>query len=141
MTKYNIWFFGSLIIAAVVAMPIITVFFSFFNETSNYFYILKETFLLDYIFNSITILLFVIFFTFILGIFSAYFVSFYDFPLSNFFSWALILSFAVPGYIYAFSIIAFFENYGTAFSLLTFLFGENNYNPVIPKIDLSLIHI
>ncbi len=135
MTKYNIWFFGSLIVAAVVAMPIITVFFSFFNETSNYFYILKETFLLDYIFNSITILLFVIFFTFILGIFSAYFVSFYDFPLSNFFSWALILSFAVPGYIYAFSIIAFFENYGTAFSLLTFLFGENNYNPIIPKVD------
>ena len=135
MTKYNIWFFGSLIVAAVVAMPIVTVFFSFFNETSNYFYILKETFLLDYIFNSITILLFVIFFTFILGIFSAYFVSFYDFPLSNFFSWALILSFAVPGYIYAFSIIAFFENFGTAFSLLTFLFGENNYNPIIPKID------
>ncbi len=135
MTKYNIWFFGSLIVASVVAMPIITVFFSFFNETSSYLYILKETFLVDYIFNSITILFFVIFFTFILGIFSAYFVSFYDFPLSNFFSWALILSFAVPGYIYAFSIIAFFENYGTAFSLLTFLFGESNYNPIIPKID------
>ncbi|MEC7099742.1 MAG: ABC transporter permease subunit, partial [Pseudomonadota bacterium] len=76
-----------------------------------------------------------IFLTFILGIFSAYFVSFYDFPLSNFFSWALILSFAVPGYIYAFSIIAFFENYGTAFSFLTFLFGEGNYNAIIPKID------
>ncbi len=135
MTKYNIWFFGSLIVASVVAMPIITVFLSFFSETSNYFYILKETFLFDYIFNSITILFFVIFFTFILGIFSAYFVSFYDFPLSNFFSWALILSFAVPGYIYAFSIIAFFENYGSAFSLLTFLFGESNYNQIIPKID------
>ena len=53
----------------------------------------------------------------------------------TFFSWALILSFAVPGYIYAFSIIAFFENYGTAFSFLTFLFGENNYNTIIPKID------
>lgn len=135
MTKYNIWFFGSLIVASIVAMPIITVFFSFFNETSDYFYLLKDTFLFDYIFNSITILFFVIFFTFILGIFSAYFVSFYDFPLSNFFSWALILSFAVPGYIYAFSIIAFFENYGTAFSFLTFLFGEGNYNAIIPKID------
>ena len=135
MTKYNIWFFGSLMVAAIVAMPIITVFFSFFNETSDYFNLLKDTFLFAYIFNSITILFFVIFFTFILGIFSAYFISFYDFPLSNFFSWALILSFAVPGYIYAFSIIAFFENYGTAFSLLTFLFGESNYNPIIPKID------
>ncbi len=135
MTKYNIWFFGSLIVASMVAMPIITVFFSFFTETSDYIYLLKDTFLFEYIFNSIIILFFVIFLTFILGIFSAYFVSFYDFPLSNFFSWALILSFAVPGYIYAFSIIAFFENYGTAFSLLTFLFGESNYNPIIPKID------
>ncbi len=135
MTKYNIWFFGSLMVASIVAMPIITVFLSFFTETSDYFYLLKNTFLFEYIFNSITILFFVIFFTFILGIFSAYFVSFYDFPLSNFFSWALILSFAVPGYIYAFSIIAFFENYGTAFSFLTFLFGEGNYNAIIPKID------
>ncbi len=135
MTKYNIWFFGSLMVASIVAMPTITVFLSFFTETSDYFYLLKNTFLFEYIFNSITILFFVIFFTFVLGIFSAYFVSFYDFPLSNFFSWALILSFAVPGYIYAFSIIAFFENYGTAFSLLTFFFGENNYNTIIPKID------
>tara|TARA_B100000579_G_scaffold78302_1_gene60744 strand:+ start:4730 stop:6346 length:1617 start_codon:yes stop_codon:yes gene_type:complete len=135
MTKYNIWFFSSLSIALVVALPIITVFFSFFNETSNYYEVLKSTFLYDYIFNSLTILLFVLLFTFLLGVLSAYYISFYEFPFSNFFSWALILAFAVPGYIYAFSIIAFFENYGTAFSLLTFLFGENNYNTSIPKID------
>jgi len=135
MTKYNIWFFCSLIIAFIVALPIITVFFSFFNETSDYFRILKNTFLFDYIFNSLIILFFVLVFTLILGIASAYFVSFYEFPFSKFFSWALILSFAVPGYIYAFSIIAFFENYGTAFSILTYLFGEYNYNPFIPKLD------
>ena len=135
MTKYNIWFLSSLLIALIVALPIITVFSSFFNETSNYFLILKNTFLFDYIFNSFTILFFVVLITFFLGVISAYFISFYEFPFSSFFSWALILAFAVPGYIYAFSIIAFFENYGTAFSLLTFLFGENNYNPVIPKVD------
>ncbi len=135
MTKYNIWFFSSLFIALIVALPIMTVFFSFFNETSDYFTVLKDTFLLDYILNSIIILLFVIIITFVLGVLSAYFVSFYNFPFSNFFSWALILAFAVPGYIYAFSIIAFFENYGTAFSILTHLFGENNYNSIIPKID------
>ena len=135
MTKYNIWFFSSIFIALIVALPIITVFFSFFNETSNYFTVLKDTFLLDYIFNSIIILLFVILITFVLGVGSAYFVSFYEFPFSNFFSWSLILAFAVPGYIYAFSIIAFFENYGTAFSILTHIFGEKNYNLIIPKID------
>ena len=135
MTKYNIWFLSSIIIASIVALPIITVFFSFFSETSNYFIILKNTFLYEYILNSFTILIFVILITFILGVVSAYFVSFYDFPLSNFFSWALILAFAVPGYIYAFSIIAFFEYFGTAYSLMTYFFGESNYNTVIPKID------
>ena len=135
MAKYNVWFFFSLIIASIVALPILTVFISFFNETSSYFTLLKNTFLFDYIFNSITILFFVVLITFFLGVFSAYFVSFYEFPFSNFFSWALILAFAVPGYIYAFSIIAFFENYGTAFSILTYFFGEDNYNLIIPKPD------
>ncbi len=135
MTKYNIWFFSSLFIALIVALPIITVFSSFFYETSNYYLVLKNTFLVEYIFNSLLILFFVTLITLFLGVVSAYFISFYEFPFSNFFSWALILSFAVPGYIYAFSIIAFFENYGTAFSILTILFGENDYNQYIPKID------
>ncbi len=135
MTKYNIWFFGSLLIATIVALPIITVFLSFFSETSNYFQVLKNTFLLDYILNSFLILFFVLIITFFLGVSCAYFVSFYEFPLSNFFSWALILAFAIPSYIFAFSIIAFFENYGTAFSILTSIFGEYNYNPKIPKLD------
>ena len=135
MSKYNIWFFSSLIIATIVSLPILTVFFSFFSETSNYYEVLKNTFLYDYLLNSFTILVFVLFITFVLGVTSAYFISFYKFPLSNFFGWALILAFAIPGYIFAFSIIAFFENYGTAFSLLTYFFGDYNYNPYIPKLD------
>ena len=135
MTKYNFWFFSSFIVAAIVALPILTVFSSFFLETSFYFDLLKKTFLYDYIFNSLTLLIFVLIFTFIIGVASAYFVSFYKFPLSNFFSWALILAFAVPAYIYGFSIIAFFENYGTAFTILTNLFGDFNYNIYIPKPD------
>ena len=57
------------------------------------------------------------------------------FPGANFFKWALILSFAVPPYIYAYSLTAFFENYGTAFSILTYLFGPYEYNSFIPKFD------
>ena len=124
MTKYNIWFFSSFFIALIVALPIITIFFSFFSETSNYFTVLKNTFLFDYINNSLIILISVLIITFLLGVISAYFISFYEFPLSNFFSWSLILAFAIPGYIFAFSIIAFFENYGTAYSILTGFFGE-----------------
>ena len=135
MPKYNIWFFSSAIIALIVALPILTVFLSFFGDTSDYFEILKNTFLFEYIFNSTTILILVLILTFFLGVTSAYFVSFYEFPLSNFFSWALILAFAIPAYIFAFSIIAFFENFGTLYTILTKIFGEGNYNLNIPKFD------
>ena len=131
----NVWFFLSLTISLFVLIPIITVFSSFFENTSDYYQILKETFLIEYILNSTTLLFFVLLFTFLLGTGTAYLVSFYNFPLSNFFKWALILSFAVPPYIYAYSLTAFFENYGTAYTILKNLFGDNNYNQNIPKFD------
>ena len=131
----NIWFISSLIVSLCVLIPIFTVFYSFFEDTSNYFSILKETFLIEYIFNSLVLLFSVLILTFLIGTLTAYLVSFYKFPFSNFFKWALILSFAVPPYIYAYSLTAFFENYGTLFSILKNLFGEANYNQNIPKFD------
>ena len=131
----NIWFLSSLLVSVIVLIPILTVFSSFFENTSNYYEILKDTFLMEYIFNSLCLLISVLILTFILGTCSAYLVSFYEFPLSNFFKWALILSFAVPPYIYAYSLTAFFENYGTAFTILKNLFGDGEYNKHIPKFD------
>ena len=133
--KINIWYISSLLISLVVAAPILTVFSSFFETTGNYSLILKNTFLYDYIYNSLILLIGVLFLTFIIGVGCAYLVSFYNFPGVNFFKWSLILSFAVPAYIYAYSLTAFFENYGTAFSILKNLFGEGNYNSHIPKFD------
>ena len=135
LKNFNIWLISSLLVSISVLIPITTVFFSFFEETSNYYQILKDTFLLEYIFNSFTLLISVLLLTFIIGTACAYLVSFYKFPLSDFFKWALILSFAVPPYIYAYSLTAFFENYGTAFTILTNLFGEQEYNKYIPKFD------
>ena len=133
--KFNIWYISSFSISLLVALPIITVFFGFFETTSDYLALLKNTFLLKYISNSVLLLVGVLFLTFIFGVGAAYCVSFYDFPGVNFFKWALILSFAVPAYIYAYSLTAFFENYGTAFSILTYLFGPYEYNYMIPKFD------
>ncbi|MDB9935515.1 iron ABC transporter permease [Candidatus Pelagibacter sp.] len=133
--KINIWYAASLLISLVVAAPILTVFSSFFETTGDYSLILKNTFLYDYIYNSLILLIGVLFLTFIIGVGCAYLVSFYNFPGVNFFKWSLILSFAVPAYIYAYSLTAFFENYGTAFSILKNLFGEGNYNTHIPKFD------
>ena len=133
--KINIWYLSSFLISIIVAVPILTVFSSFFETTGNYSSIIKDTFLNEYIFNSLFLLLGVLFLSFAIGVGSAYLVSFYNFPGANFFKWALILSFAVPAYIYAYSLTAFFENYGTAFTMLKFFFGEGDYNTFIPKFD------
>ena len=133
--RINIWYLSSFLISIFVAIPIITVFSSFFQTTGDYVSVLKNTFLLDYIYNSLVLLIGVLTLTFIIGVGCAYLVSFYKFPGVNFFKWALILSFAVPAYIYAYSLTAFFENYGTAFSILKNLLGEGNYNAHIPKFD------
>ena len=101
--KFNIWYLNSFLISAIVAIPIGTVFLSFFESTGKYSVIIKATFLFDYIYNSALLLGGVLAFTFIIGVGCAYLVSFYKFPGSNFFKWALILSFAVPSYIYAYS--------------------------------------
>ena len=133
--KSNIWYLSSFLISLLVIIPILTVSSSFFEETSQYFEILKDTFLVEYILNSLTLLIGVLVLTFFLGVGSAYIVSFYQFPGSNFFKWALILSFAIPPYIYAYSLFAFFDNYGTAFTILKSLLGEGEYNKFIPKFD------
>ena len=133
--KFNIWFLSSFLISLLVVIPILTVSLSFFEATSRYFDILKKTFLFEYIINSLSLLIGVLFLTFFLGVGSAYVVSFYKFPGVNFFKWALILSFAIPPYIYAYSLFAFFDNYGTAFTILKSLFGDGEYNKNIPKFD------
>ena len=133
--RINTWYISSFLISLVVAIPILTVFTSFFEETSNYYEIIKNTFLIEYILNSLILLIGVLILTFFIGVGSAYLVSFYEFPGVNFFKWALILSFAVPGYIYAYSLTAFFENYGTLYSILKSFLGEGNYNKLIPKFD------
>ena len=133
--KFNFWYLSSFLISFIVAIPIITVFTSFFESTTNYSSIISETFINEYIFNSFILLSGVLFLTFIIGVGCAYIVSFYKFPGVNFFKWALILSFAVPAYIYAYSLTAFFENFGTAYSILKNIFGDGDYNKIIPKFD------
>ena len=133
--QINYWLISSLFISSIICVPILVISTSFFGEFSSYYNLLKDTYLYLYIFNTLALLIGVLFLTFIFGVGSAYLVSFYNFPGSNFFTWALILSFAVPGYIYAYSITAFFEYFGNLYSLLKYAFGDGNYNEYIPRID------
>ncbi len=129
------FYFCSIFITILVTIPLFTIFLSFLGSTSEYFIILVNSFLSEYIFNTVFILLGVLILSFCFGFFSAYLVSFFSFPGVEFFKWALILSFAIPAYVYAYSLTAFFENYGTAYSILTNIFGNQEFNKLIPKFD------
>ena len=52
LSRFNIWYLSSFFISLIVVVPILMIFGSFFETTTEYSSILKETFLLDYIFNT-----------------------------------------------------------------------------------------
>ena len=133
--KINFWLISSLLISSLICIPILIIFSSFFSELSGYYKLLTETYLYTYVINTVILFIGVILFSFVFGVGIAYLVSFYIFPGSKFITWAIILSFAVPGYIYAYSLTAFFEYFGNLYSLLTFLFGEADYNKYMPRVD------
>ena len=64
--NFNIWYVSSFLISIAVAIPILTICASFFENTSNYYSILKDTFLFDYINHSLILLMGVLFLTFII---------------------------------------------------------------------------
>ncbi len=88
-----------------------------------------------YLKNSLHILFFVVILTFFFGVSSAYLISFFRFPGAGFFKYALILSFAIPPYIFGYSMSAFFENFGTAYSILNFLSDNEISNNDIIKLS------
>ena len=71
VTKINPWYLSSILVSLLVALPVLTVFSSFFNVTSDYFELLKNTFLLKYISNSFIILFGVLVLTLFFGVFAA----------------------------------------------------------------------
>ena len=130
----NSIFFLSLLIIILVLSPVLTIFFENINQKSDYLNFFSGNEFLSYTKNSVIILFAVLFITLILGGLSAYLVTFYKFIGVNFFKYSLLLSFAIPPYIYAYTLSAFFENFGIAYSLVS-LFSEDLSETFTLKIE------
>ena len=130
----NSIFFLSLFIIILILSPILTIFFENINQKSNYLNFFSSSEFRSYTMNSVVILIGVLLLTLFLGGVSAYLVSFYEFVGVNFFKYSLLMSFAIPPYIYAYTLSAFFENFGIAYSLVSF-FSEDLSKTLIPKIE------
>ena len=65
----------------------------------------------------------------VVGVSLAWITSVCDFPLRRFFSWALLLPMAIPGYVMAFAFVGLFEFSGPVQTVLRELFGSSAWFP------------
>ena len=74
----------SLMISLLIIAPIFVMILGNIGTDNEYFRFFSQTEFINYTKNSLLILISVLFITFVLGTFSRYLVSFYEFPFVNF---------------------------------------------------------
>ncbi len=91
------------LLSLLFSIPLTIVFGSLFFPAKEIWSHLIDTVLIDYIYNSLALIIGVGFFSLILGVVPAWLVTMYRFPLSRYLEWALLLPMAMPAYIIAYS--------------------------------------
>ncbi|MEN8195273.1 MAG: iron ABC transporter permease [Pseudomonadota bacterium] len=117
------WTVLSMLAAAAISLPIFVVAANIFAPTGEIWNHLASTVLPDYISNTIWLMVGVAAGVSVGGVGSAWLVSLCDFPGRRFAEWALLLPFAVPAYVIAYTYTGLFEFAGPIQSTLRDLFG------------------
>lgn len=110
---FNRWVIISTILVVVLMVPVVTINLHAFGVDADIIGHLKETVLLGYVINTLVLIVGVCFFSAVIGIGAAYLVTFCEFRFSGFFSFVLVLPFAIPSYILGFiyfDIFSFFSS-------------------------------
>ena len=122
----NAWSIGPLILVLFFIAPVIIVISSLFGDYSDNWVHLYDYVLFKYIKNSLFLVIGVSISVLLIGITTAWLVTNYNFSCKNIFEWALILPFAVPPYILAYTFTGMFDSYGTANNIIRDIFSLNN---------------
>ena len=117
------WSVAALAVALVVALPMLSVVWLAFNPEENIWPHLFRTVLGSYVSNTLLLMLGVALGTSLIGVGAAWFVTHYEFPARGVLNWALLLPFAVPGYVIAYVYTDLLEFAGPVQSALRALFG------------------
>lgn len=110
-------------------IPIIVICGSLFFPAKDVWAHLLDTVLIDYIFNSFTLLIGVGCISLILGVIPAWLITMYKFPMSRYLEWALLLPMSMPAYIIAYSYTGAFDASGPIQEAIRDLtgWGYNDY--------------
>ena len=117
------WTLIAVLIATLVAVPIVSVLVTALGATDDIWRHLFTTVLADYVGNTLWLMLGVGIGVVGIGTSTAWLVTMYRFPGRRILAWALLLPFAVPSYILAFVITDQLEYAGNVQSALRSVFG------------------
>ncbi|NIR31058.1 MAG: iron ABC transporter permease [Gammaproteobacteria bacterium] len=117
------WSAGVLLVALLVAFPVLTVFAYVFHPAGEVWRHLAETVLADYVTNSLLLMLGVAAGTLLIGTSTAWLTTMCRFPGRRFFGWALLLPLAFPAYIIAYTYTGMLDVAGPAQTHLREWFG------------------
>jgi iron(III) transport system permease protein len=117
------WRAAIVLVALVVAMPILTVFGFLLQPATDVWLHLAHTSLPDYVVNSLLLMLGVGVGTLLLGVSTAWVSATCEFPGRRVYEWALLLPMAIPAYIIAYTYTGLLDFAGPMQSALRELFG------------------
>jgi len=113
----------ALAVAALIAVPILVVIGFIFVPTGDIWQHLATTVLPNYLINTALLTIGVSFLVLSIGVSCAWFVTMYEFPGRQHFSWALFLPLAMPAYIIAYTYTGMFDFAGPVQTTLRDFFG------------------
>lgn len=125
------WQVASLLVAAVVAAPILVLAATWFAPAGDVWRHLATTVLPGLLANTVVLLLGVGFGVTVLGIALAWLVSVCEFPGRRIFDWALMLPLAIPAYVLAFVAVALLDFSGPLQSWMRASLGFSGSLPPI----------
>ena len=117
------WAIGSVAIATVVILPILSVLWIAFTPTENIWPHLLATSLPRYLKTTIVLMFCVGALSGCVGTGAAWLITHYRFPLSQMLEWALLLPLAIPAYVGAYALVDLLEYAGPVQTALRGIFG------------------
>ncbi len=124
----NAWTIGVLLVALLIAIPILFIVASVFANTGDIWQHLATTVLPEYLKNSFTLMIGVGVGVAMIGVGSAWLVTMCRFPGSQILEWALLLPLAAPAYLLGYTYTHLLDFFGPVQTGLRSLFGWVSVN-------------
>ena len=137
MFKFSIpsfWTITPFLILFFFLLPVLMVLASLLGDYSDNWAHLYDYVLVDYIGNTLYLIIGVSLLSLLIGTVTAWIVTTYDFFGKRFLEWALILPLATPPYILAYTFTGFFDAFGTANNFIRDIFSLDQSFIFFPNI-------